>query len=120
MSNLININRKIFKNLSEDLQISYVSENVYREYGELLDSDDLEFIIKGISKVIRSNEEFHETYGIIQKNGLKQVDETCDVKGFSEPSGFYYSGNSIVVCPFDWSWDDNGDFDYSFTIAKNI
>jgi hypothetical protein len=125
MSQLIIVNRKIYLNLDKELREEYVSDCVE---SDLLDRDgleqdkriDIEFIKEGISKIISTNEDFNEKYGVIQKNGIKQVDKTCMVPGGSEPSGFYTKGGGLLICPFDWSWDDKGDFVYTFHLAFNI
>jgi hypothetical protein len=116
---LISINRKIFLALPKELQGTYVYENVCSSSNELPSYEDEAKISKHITEIIITNEKFHEKYGVIQKNLMKQVDETCEVPGFSEPTGYYQVGK-LLIAPFDWSWDDNGDFDYSFNLYYSL
>ena len=116
---LIQINRKIFKALSAELQDTYVYEKVCDANDEILSYEEEATISNKIKYVILSNEEFHEKYGVIQPNGFKQVDETCLVPGMSEPSGFIQDGKYLIA-PFDWAWDDVGDFDYDFTLFYTL
>jgi len=125
MSNLIQINRDIYLSLKGNLKEAYIRENIeiYTEElidKELLEDKDIDYILEGIQHIIKSNEKFHKRYGVLQKNGKKQVDDTCKIKSGSEPTGFYHSTGTLVICPFDWSWDDNGDFDYSFYVARSL
>jgi hypothetical protein len=138
MSILININRKTFLKLCSyennetdenknviKIRKEYIYSTVENsllpfEYELKLDSYDIEYISNGIYSIILNNEQFHRKYGKIQENGLKQVDDGDMIPSGEEPSGYHYSTGSIVICPFDWSWNNNGDFNYSFQIAKLI
>lgn len=113
---LFTINRKIFNALPEALQLDYVAQQVMNEYPEIEMFDN---IAKSITKAIVNHEQWHAKYGQQRRNGLNQVDEDCTVQAYSEWSGYLHIG-PIVVCPFDWSWDDNDDFDYSFYLARSI
>jgi hypothetical protein len=116
---LISINRNIFLALSKELQKSYVYESVVKETNELLSYEEEAEVSNKIVQIIEINEKFHEKYGVIQPNCLKQVDETCMVPGFSEPSG-HLAWGKFLIAPFDWSWDTNGDFDYSFNLYYSL
>jgi hypothetical protein len=115
------INRKIFKYLNEDLRKEYVYEIILKENStnDMLNYEEEAKITNAIIEIINKNEEWHEKFGIERKNGLKQVAEDCLVPGESEVSGYYHLGN-LLIAPCDWSWDDNGDFDYSFEIYQKF
>lgn len=113
---LFTINRKIFNALPSALQQDYVEQQIMNEYPEIEFFTD---IAKGLVRSLNNYESWHAKYGQVKRNGLKQVDEDCMVPGFSEWSGYLQIG-TIVVCPFDWSWNDNDDFDYSFYLARSI
>jgi hypothetical protein len=116
---LITINREIFRALPFELKKIYVYEKVCSSHEYIIDFEEEGNITNSIIDIINSNEKFNEEYGKIQKNGLKQVDETCLVPGFSEPSGYLQVGK-LLIAPFDWSWDEEGNYDYSFTVYYSI
>lgn len=116
---LVQINRNIFKYLSEELRKTYVYDMVCAESNEKLDYEEEAQVTDAIIQVINNNEEWHEKYGVIQKNGLKQVTEECMVPAWSGTTGYYQVGK-ILIAGFDWSWDDNGDFDYSFSLYYSL
>lgn len=120
---LISIRREIFVALTEELQKLYVEDTLsdaMHAANVELDKNEIDYIIKGICQVINSNEEFNNKYGKTQRNGFKLVEEGTMVPAGEEPSGYYYSSGKIVICPFDWTPEENGDFNYSFTLAKII
>jgi len=114
------ISREIFLSLSDNLQKKYIEDKLFDLYFDDFDEDDLSYIVNGILSIIRTNEKFHETYGKLQPNGRKQVDETCMIPAYTEPCGYFYSCGTLVICPDDWSWDENGDFDYAFSLARKF
>lgn len=123
MSIQIFINREILLALPDSLRLKYIEERCEDELFDILEKPptlypefSMEDVANIIKKVIDSNEDFNTEYGKMQKNGLKQVDETCMVPGFSETSGFYQSGK-LLICPSDWSWDEDGNFNYAFQLA---
>lgn len=116
---IISVNRAIFRALSVDLQEVYVYEQVINETSERLSYSEEVEISKGILSIITKYEEYNETHGVTQLNGSRQVDETCLVPGFSEPSGYSQIGK-FLIAPFDWSWDENGDFEYSFSLYYSM
>lgn len=116
---LICVNRSIFKALNAELRKIYVYDSVLAASNGKLDCEEEGLVSDAIVKIIENTEEWHEKYGVVQKNGLKQVDETCMIPGWSEPSG-YYRLQGLTVGPFDWSWDDNGDFNYAFEVFRIV
>lgn len=110
------INRKIFNSLNYNLQLEYIKENIINTYGYIEHAKKLSEIVRGI---IISNEEWHTKYGSMQKNGRLQCTEETMVPAWSTPSG-HGEYADINICPFDWSWDENGDFDYCFYLSKTI
>ena len=124
---LITINRKIVLNLTEELQKEYIKENVYHaiasdpDLEQIFEGADIQdYIVTGILHIIKANEEFHAKYGRDIGNGKKMVLEGDLVPYGEEPTGFYHSTGKYVICPFDWTINDNFEFDYSFYIAKSI
>ncbi len=124
---LITINRKIVTNLTEELQIEYIEENVYHaiasdpNFEETFEGSDIQdYLVKGIHMIIKSNEDFHAKYGKDLGNGKKLVLEGDLVPSGEEPTGFFHSTGKYVICPFDWALNDEFEFDYTFYIAKSI
>jgi len=117
---IISVNRKIFNILSKDEDALYdyisgcVSSN-YDEYNPEHEDIVVKDVAKNIIKVITSNEE------TISKIGLKKYFHN-DMKADDYVSGYYYNSGKIVICPFDWSMQDENDekFEYSFTLARMI
>jgi len=117
---VISVNRSIVRALSNELKKVYVYESVCASNDDEKLSYEEEVIVSDtILEIIKANENFNEMYGVLQPNGIKQVTEECLIPGSSEPSGFRQNGK-ILIAPFDWSWDENGDFDYSFNIFYAI
>ena len=110
------VNRKIFNSLTLDLQTEYVEENIINEYGDIPNASD---ITASVVRIIRDNEAWHTKYGVIQPNCQLQCNEDTMVPAWSTPSG-YGQYRDIVICPFDWSYEDNGDFNYCFFLAQTI
>jgi hypothetical protein len=110
------VNRKIFNLLTYDLQLEYVEENIINEYGDIENAQQLADIVR---RIIISNEEWHTKYGSLQSNGKLQCTEETMVHAWSTPSG-YGSYGDIVISPFDWIWEDNGDFNYCFYLSRTI
>ncbi len=126
MSIYINVNRKIYLALNKELREEYLNDQCGDPIYDFLQTEsshevniDSKEVAKAIFKTIEANEEWHEKYGVLQKNGLKQVDEDISVPGFSEVSGFRQIGR-VIICPEDWSWDEDGSFNYSFGIAIKL
>lgn len=125
---LIHINRKILLNLQEELQKEYIKENVYHAIAsdptvesEFQNEENIiDYIVNGIHFVIKQNEAFYEKYGKDIGNGKKMVLEGDLIPYLSDTSGFYHSTGKYVICPFDWTPNENHEFDYSFYIAKSI
>jgi len=113
--NVIEIRKEYIYSIVSICLLSFKSNSFY-EFKE----EDIKYISNGIYNIILRNEQFHKKYGKIQNNGLKQVSEGDLIPSGEEPTGYYYSSGSLVICSFDWSWEDNGDFDYSFQIALLI
>lgn len=117
---LIHIDRVIYKELkTEDLKKRFIKNSIPLEYEDYFDINELNYIVNGIHFVIENNDKLNEEYGTIQKNGLKQIDENSMIPAFRN-CGYYHSTGKLVICPFDWSWDENGDFNYTFYIAKSL
>lgn len=114
---LVNLNRKILLALPDKLQLEYIHEAFIHEYPNV--DFKLDGIAQAVQSIIKRHETWHQQYGVVQPNGMKQVDETCNVPGYSEISGYQQIGK-ILIAPFDWSWDDRGDFDYSFSLFETL
>lgn len=109
---LIFVNREIFNNLpSEDLKKEYIKDCILKS--DYCEHPQFEYFVKGIFSVVSKNEKIIEKYGM--KSYIRE-----DYPAYDHVSGYYYSTGKYVICPFDWSVDDSGSFDYSFSIAKNI
>lgn len=116
-NSLFTIHRKIYRALSPELALEYIQQQIANEYPEIKYPNRLP---QDVYEIINNNEIFHETYGIVQPNGLKQVkDESIMAPAYSYVSGYRQCAN-FIICPFDWSWETNGDFDYTFFLAKTI
>lgn len=113
---LFTIRRNIFRALDLDLAKEYVAQQIMNEYQDV---EHLDKLASYLTEAIHKNEMWHERYGKKQANGLTQVEESCTIPAYSEWSGYLQVAN-LVVAPFDWSWEENGDFDYTFFIAQSI
>ena len=115
---LISIRRNIFNSLEGQTLQDYVMDSIESEldeYDQNHQGIDIEEVAYGIMSVITKNEETIEKYGI-----KKYYNNEIEVEDFV--SGYYYRSGKIVICPFDWSMDneEDGTFDYSFTLARLI
>ena len=113
---MIHINREIFLELTPKLQKEYISSTVLTFLIEKDISEDfwlLTYLSDGIFEIISKNEKCLSKYGM-----EKYLDETYPAK--DHVSGYYYSTGKYVICPFDWTPDKDGNFNYSFTVAKTM
>jgi len=114
---MINVNRKIFNTLNKsntDLVFEYIKNIVLQEdKDKLLTGSDLSLVSTGITEVITKNEALINRFGIER---YKQEDYSAEF----HVSGYWYRTGTIVVCPFDWSLDNNNDFEYSFVLARTL
>ena len=110
---LIHINRKIFKALDGDnlpLRRDYVEQLVSTAYYNLLSQNEIDTIVDYIITVINQTEEVISKYGIEAWANDDYPAKDC-------VSGYYNSSGRLVLVPFDWSLDENNEFDYSFEVA---
>jgi hypothetical protein len=113
---LFTIQRNIYRSLPHALQLEYIAQQMYIAYPE---EPDIAGCQSAVHDIIIATEEWHEKYGSKQPNGLLQCNEDTLVPAWSTPSG-YMQYKKTIVCPFDWSHDNLGDFDYTFFLAKII
>ena len=107
---LIHINRKIFNGLKVDLRKDYIEDILIAQ--DIEDIKLIEYLVNGLMYIIHKNEEVIEKYGM--ESYIKE-----DYPASEYISGYYHSTGKYIIVPFDWSAVD-GEFDYSFQIAKLI
>jgi len=119
---VITINRKAYKafkkTYSKPELLEYIKEEVASDienYGEgiYLDDSEITEMSLGIISVINRNEKVIKKYGM-----EKYLNDDFPAKDYV--SGYYYRTGTLILCPFDWSLYSDGEFDYSFTLARSL
>jgi hypothetical protein len=109
---LVHINRKIFKELPEDLRKEYVKETLYPvEYKYDLDIDAINNLAEGIEYLITKNENIIKKYG--WESYLNE-----DYPAYDHCSGVHYSTGKYGIMFFDIQADTIEDLNYSFSIFE--
>ena len=110
---LIFINRKIFNDLFKDKELvgEYIMD-ILTSIPELEDTSfDHNSMAISIYKSIKQNEKLIKKYGIKKWSNYKY-------SASKQPPETLYTSGSYLLHAFDWTPDDNGDFDYSWVVAK--
>jgi len=126
---LIFIDRKIYNALKTEEDRNYfiqkeVTDTINNEIENTdktnfieiskLEEKDIKEIIYGINDIIKRNEKLIEIYGW-------DAYYNEDYQAKHHVSGYFHRTGKYIVCPFDWSADDEEDFtSYNFQIAKII
>ena len=109
---LININRKIFKSLPDDLKVDYIEECIPLELVERIEFNT-STILKGIISLINKNEKIIEKYG--WESYTKE-----DFPAYDECSGWRHTTGRYAVAFFDISAETEDDLNYNFQVFEVI
>jgi hypothetical protein len=107
---------KVLLGKDENLAVRYIAESVVNsnntENYDIEIEENANNIANAILDIIKNNERIIDKYGI-----ESYIDEEYPAKDYEV--GYRHLGK-VLVSPFDWSVDNEGNFDYSFELAKML